>query len=810
MGKVWIRRIAITIGALLLLLVVGIGIFIATFDVNRYKSLAVDWMKTEYDRTLAIDGPIELSVWPKLAVKVSKVRLSEHGRPDEFLAVDQAALAVQVMPLLKKQVVIDQVSARGVRAAYLRDADGKRNIDDLVASSAKPGPPGPGAKAESGEQALAFDVSAVQFDDVRLRVRDTQANLAGDVALASFKSGRLANQAESPVSLRATVQLTEPQPVALNFHGSMTLKLDLAKNAVAARDLKLNVQGDAADAKSVSVALQGALAWDGKALSAGPLQVSVKQATRGALALAPSTLDVERVLYDPDAQKLELKALKIALAGRQSADDFSLALDWPQLAVDAKSLSGSALSGQFKLEGAKAISGDFRSGSPTGNFDALRLPGVAVTLKGNIDQRKVDGKVNADLALSIARKTAALENLALDMALVDPGLQPLQLAVKGKASADAKAAQWTLAGSINANRFESNGRAALGGRVPNIKADARFDSLDLNKLLLADKPVSAAAAPPPSAAAPADTPVQLDGLNGINGQFKFSAGTLTFRQYRIADAKVDASIDGGTLRIAQLAGRAWGGRIDASGSAAAASRRIGVKMVADGVDVNAMLRDVAGKDLLEGTGRVTADVVTAGATLGALRSNLGGNVALQVRDGAIKGINLAQTFRQAKAALTMKADALTKATSSEKTDFTALTATAKIANGVATSNDLDVKSPFLRIRGDGRFDIGRGTIDYTARATVTDTVRGQGGADLSALRGVTVPVALTGPFSAIDWKIQWSAVAVAAIQNQVKDKLMERLGAELGKRGGATPAVPGQEPAKPRDQILNQLKGLFN
>ena len=77
-------------------------------------------------------------------------------------------------------------------------------------------------------------------------------------------------------------------------------------------------------------------------------------------------------------------------------------------------------------------------------------------------------------------------------------------------------------------------------------------------------------------------------------------------------------------------------------------------------------------------------------------------------------------------------------------------------NGVAQSDDLDVKSPFLRIGGAGCFDIGRGRIDYTARVTVIDSALGQGGAGLDALRGVTVPVALSGPFDAIDWQIQWS------------------------------------------------------
>ena len=71
------------------------------------------------------------------------------------------------------------------------------------------------------------------------------------------------------------------------------------------------------------------------------------------------------------------------------------------------------------------------------------------------------------------------------------------------------------------------------------------------------------------------------------------------------------------------------------------------------------------------------------------------------------------------------------------------------------------------------------------------------------MRGVTVPVALSGPFDAIDWKIQWSGVAAAAVQNKLKDKLTETLGAKLG----LPPAHAGaaSAPVTPRDL----LKGLF-
>jgi AsmA protein len=806
--KPWLRNTLIGVGALIVLVVIGAAVLIATFDANRFKGLAIDYMKNERQRTLVIDGPIELSVFPRLAVQVSKVKLSEHKRADEFLAIDEAALAVQTWPLLRKQLVVDRVSARGVRAVYTRDANGKSNIDDLTAGpSGAPG--GAQPPAPSSGTALGFDISAVTLDDVALTVRDAMTPLEGRVALQSLKTGRLANQGETPVSLRATLDLSKPQPVKLALDGNTTLALDLDKNVVRLRDMKLNTQLDGAGFKDLALTTSGALGWDGSALRAGPLKLDVTRGTRAALALSPSSLEVRQLLFSTTGQKLELDALKLRLVGRQGPDmPFELSLDWPQLAVDADSLKGSALSGEVKLSGPASLSGKFQSGAPSGKFDALKLPGVTLALQGQMQQRKVDGTLKADLLVNAGKGAVAVDALDLKANLADPGLQPLQLAVRGQARADANAASWKLDGALNTNKFDISGQAALAGK-PNIQAQARFDSLDLNKVLAPDKP--GAAPPAASGPSPADTPVALDGLNAVDGKFNLSAGSFAFRQYKASDLKIDATLEAGVLRIARLAGRAWNGALDLNGTVDAKSQRVALKANADGVNVNALLKDVAGKDLLEGTGRVVADVTTRGATVGTMRSNLDGSVALRLVNGAVKGVNLARSFRQAKAAVGGQ-DASASANATEKTDFSELTGSVRITDGVGRSDDLEVKSPFLRIGGAGTFDIGRGVIDYTARATVVETSKGQEGAELAALKGVTVPVKLSGQFEAIDYRILWSRVAASVLENTLKNTLSGTLGGRLGAPAGAASAASAPQPQAPqssKDRLRDKLKGLI-
>lgn len=810
MTSPWIRKLLIGAGVFVLLIAAVLTYLVATFDPNAYKGLAVDWMKTHRQRTLAINGPIKLSVFPRLAVQASGVTLSEKNKPDQFLALDSAALSVAVLPLLRQQVVVDRVSAKGLRVVYRRSDKGQSNLDDLLATD-----PAKDEKPAAGTgPALRFDVSGIEFEDLKLTLRDDQAKLAGEVVLASLTTGRLADQVESPVKLNARLALTSPQ-VQGELNGTTRLMLDLAAKGVRLRDMELAWKGKLPGAETVDARLRGALAYDG---AKGTVQADgvelAGDAASGTLRLANSTLAVDRFAYDPGNQALQLAKLRIKLGGTSSGHPMSLNLDWPELVVKRESLTGSPLSGQVSLQGPTTVEASFKTAAPSGSFDRIVVPNVESTLKGRSGPRGLSGTFQATLLLQPAQGAVALEGLNTQLQLQEPSLQPLAITLQGTADASARAANWSLKGQINANPYTSEGKAILATTPLTLNASARFDTLDLNRLL---PPASTAAASAPGGASPgADTPVDLAPLRSLQGKFDLRVGQFAYQTYRLADVVFAATLEGGMLRVSQLSGKGWGGNFAANAFADARASRVALNGNASGINVNALLKDVAKKDLLEGTGRVTLDVDSAGRSVNELKSRLQGKAALQLRDGAIKGVNLAKSLRQAKAALGLKtADERQQASQTEKTDFSELSASFAIANGVARNSDLDMKSPFLRLGGEGALDIGRGQIDYTARATVASTTKGQDGADLAALKGLTIPVHLTGPFEAIDWRIRWSAVAAQALKSEVgsrveaqaKDKLREKLGLPASPAASGASAPRLEDAAK--DKLKEKLKGLF-
>ena len=814
MKSTWIRKLLIGVGVFVLLVAAALTYLVATFDANAYKGLAIDWMKTNRDRTLVINGPIKLSVFPRLAVQVSGVSLSEKGKADQFLALDEASLSVAVLPLLRKQVVVDRVSARGLRVSYLRNDKGVANIDDLVAPSTPAASASASAPAQtSSGAAMRFDVSGIQLDDLQLKLRDDKAKLAGDVTLKSLSTGRLADQAESPVKLDAQLALTSPA-VQGELTGSTLLTLDMAAKGVKLRDMQLAWKGNAPGAQAVSATLRGALALDGDKGTVQADNVELAgDATLGTLKLANSKLGLARFAYDPANKALQLSKLTVKLGGTSGGNPLSLALDWPELSVKGDTLSGSALSGQASLQGPTAIEASFKTAAPSGSFERIVVPNIESTIKGRSGPRQIGGTVKASVVLQPDKGAVAIDGLDTQLQVQEPSLQPLQIAIQGKADATAQAAHWALKGQINANPFTSEGEAILATTPLTLNATANFATLDLNRLL----PPSAAtaSAPQPTNTGPAvDAPVDMSPLRSLQGKFNVRVGQFAYQTYRVNDFVLLAMLEGGMLRVSQLAGKTWGGSVNATAFADARASRVSVNATASGVNVNTLLKDVAKKDVLEGTGRVTLDVDTAGRTINELKSRLKGTAALQLRDGAVKGVNLAKSLRQAKAALGMKqADEKQKASLTEKTDFSELSASFNITDGVARNTDLDAKSPFFRLGGDGALDIGKGQIDYTARATVASTTKGQDGADLAALKGLTIPVHLTGPFEAMDWRIQWSAIAAQAIKSevgaQVKDRLKEKLGLPSAASGasGTSDSAAMKDAAK--DKLKEKLKGLF-
>ena len=208
---------------------------------------------------------------------------------------------------------------------------------------------------------------------------------------------------------------------------------------------------------------------------------------------------------------------------------------------------------------------------------------------------------------------------------------------------------------------------------------------------------------------------------------------------------------------------------------ARATPSIEFKQNMKGVSVGPLMVDAIKNDMLSGTGTVNVDVTTQGNTVGALKKGLMGNASLNLADGALKGVDIAGSIRDLKNKVNVfKSKDAIDADKNKKTDFSELTATFDIKNGVAHNEDLAMKAPVLRLaKGDSRgdIDIGNEKINYLAKPTIVKSLKGQGGAELDNLSGMAIPVKITGTFSDPKYGMDFTAIGSALAQSKLLDKV---------------------------------------
>jgi AsmA protein len=528
--------------------------------------------------------------------------------------------------------------------------------------------------------------------------------------------------------------------------------------------------------------------------------------TKETTTLSNLDLGSGRVQADSGKQTLAVDALALAAKGKTGADSFELKLDVPRLNISPDKSSGETLNLTASLAGSgRNLVAKLVLSGVEGNAKALKIGKMVLDLDAKAGESVLKAHLDSPVAADIAAQTVALEKLAGSIDLANPQMPMKQLKLPLSGSLRADLAKQNAALDLGTKFDES--KIALKLKVAKFAPLALGFDLDIDTLNV-DKYLPPKKAEEKVAAAPAATgKTGPEGKEAAAGKLDFSAlkghdvngalhiGSLQVSKLKLAKLNAKIRLAGGRLDVAPLNLDLYEGSASGSLSLNAAGNQVGVKQTLTGISINPLMKDLADKDLLEGRGNVALDITAQGDSVPAMKKALAGTASLSLKDGAIKGINLAQSMRDIKGklgALQGKPEGATqKAKAGDKTDFSELTASLKIAGGVAHNEDLMMKSPFLRLTGAGDIDIGAGQMNYLAKATAVSSSAGQGGKDVDKLKGITVPVRVTGPFDALSYKLELGDVAA----DMAKAKLEGKLDGLTGKN---------------EEKTKNKLKGLFS
>ncbi|MCX7960817.1 MAG: AsmA family protein [Burkholderiales bacterium] len=455
---------------------------------------------------------------------------------------------------------------------------------------------------------------------------------------------------------------------------------------------------------------------------------------------------------DSARQAFGFDGFAAAAKGRIGSETLAVEFSAPKVEVTTARAQGTEVKASIQLRGPqRSLDARARLEGIQGNAQALALSALALDLEAASGGNTVKGRISTPVQGNLDARTWEMPKISANLALAGPMLPQKTAALSLTGQAKADLARQSAAFDLAAKLDDSNVRARLAAtRFEPLAAsfDVAIDRINLDRYL-----------PPEDPKAKKDERVDFSALKGKTVSGKLSAGAVTVRRVKLEDVKAEVKLAGGKLEIAPHSAKLYGGTLAGAIAADANGNRIHVKETVQNVALGPLLRDAAQKDVLEGRGNVSLDVTSAGGTVTALRKALAGAARIELRDGAVKGVNLAEGWRNLRSAVGAKQ---TRPDPSQKTDFSELSASFAIKGGIARNDDLKGASPFLRLAGAGNLDIGNNAIDYAAKATLVATSKGQGGPEAGQVAGLTIPIRFTGALDNPDWSVDYSALVAGA------------------------------------------------
>jgi uncharacterized protein involved in outer membrane biogenesis len=750
--------------ALVLGLVV-VALLVAPFfiDVNDYKNRIEHEVENATGRHLTI-GAVQASLFPWIGVSLDDVHLanrvgfSEH----DFFSVQRLHVKLALLPLLNRKVEIKEFEISEPNIYLERHADGQSNWDDLLAlgSKAESSPTStPGGKDDGSKPMLAaLKAESLRLNGGTLTWVDQAA--AKPMTISEIELALDDVQLDRPVTVSLSAKLSGNE---VGMHAQVGPIGDLGSLNVQ----KLPIQGDVRVEKLRLIDFSEYLkAWP---QNLGPLTD----------ALADFTIRFEQ---HPDGIRLSDGQIMLDAA-------HDLAVNW-------------------KLELPSSARMELRNASLTvDGKDVLQA-------KGNVLDLTADPRFQLKVSSSGIQRTW--------LAGIVPEINSLyaghpapwnQMSFGTLIAGDAKHLdirdlQLTLDGEL----VQVSG-AVVYSR-PDIRLRIASRILHLDPWL--PKPdVSAAASAAPAAKSPAVeskpavepdlrflTPWRLTAKVEIDG---LSVHGLDMKNFQMNVTGSDGNFNLNPMRF-NLSG---GSVVEtASLNAAVFPARWKESVHVSGVILGPVLKSLLDMDMLEGTLAMDTSFSATGLTEAATKS-LNGRGKFLLSDGKIRGFNIAGAIRR----FTQPG----APSEPQETDFAQLAGSFTVRDGVASNKDLFMASPLLRVSGEGTVDLVQKLLDYHVKPIVVGTLTGQGDT-ISLRKGLSVPLHISGPFSAP--KVRPEINAKTLIENapallNKKGNIGGKLGAILGQppaqkpSDSAPPADAPPAPASPNQQMRDAIGGLL-
>lgn len=244
--------------------------------------------------------------------------------------------------------------------------------------------------------------------------------------------------------------------------------------------------------------------------------------------------------------------------------------------------------------------------------------------------------------------------------------------------------------------------------------------------------------------------IDVSALGAMDAEVSFAAEALDLGMARTGPARVTMVLDRARAVFETRGIAAYGGAI--AGQFVVNGRgglSVGGDLTLAGLAMEPLLRDLAGWDRLIAAGDVRLKFLGVGNSMAAIMASLSGEGRLTLGRGEIRGLDLAGMLR------TLDASHVGEGA---RTIFDSLGASFTMDKGVLRSDDLKLVAPLLDATGKGTVGIGARVLDYRLVPRAMAQADGTG--------GISVPLLITGPWSAPRFRLDLQALADQKLEEE--------------------------------------------
>ena len=721
-----------SLAGLIGVVVIVVGVALATFDPNALKPRIIDAVKQATGRTLTLNGRIGLgySLQPTLVVQDVAFANPPGFSGPNMATLERLDLRLALLPLLSHRIEIHQLILVRPDIQLETDKQGRANWQFAPAEpSASPANPVP-AGAPQAKPATHISIAAVRIEHGRVSYHDDSKASTTVLGLTSLKADadtpdsnlKLSTEAEyngtafalsgeiGPLTRLQDAEADTPWPVRLTLtSGGAKLAVDgTLTKPIEGRGYRLKVAGDVPDLAALSAFLPGQ-----KLPPLHDVSVSAQVSDTGGMLPEISSLTLHLGKSD----------LGWVVAGLQlgKLDIDAARFDQPVKAAAQGSLSNVPLSLAAAL-GAPA--GLLPGAKPAGPFPVdvnLQAGGNSLAVKGAIaDPQHLAG---VDLAV-----TAAIADLAALSPLVHqplPGLKSIAFQGQLHDAGGGLAKGVALSGvKLTLPQADVAGDAAveLTG-LPSLRANLKSDKIDADALLAAlATPVPAAKAAGAGPAAPPharddhlipNTPIPFGLLRLADADVTFSGNEMRYDGALYHAIALHAVLHGGKLQVDPFSADMPEGHLSGTLSADATQMppAVAVRLQAPGLAAGPLLAAMGYPGYANGKLEVYANLHGAGDTPHAIAAGVDGSVGVAMANGTVDNRLLGSTL----GSILRQINLLDLAGRGGSSQLQCFAARVDLNRGIGTFRTLALSSSLLTMDGDGSINLGGETVDMRVR-----------------------------------------------------------------------------------------------